>query len=555
MRSPALAIGWELWARHRWGLSAVGAGLLTAGVLCRLLPPETTRTAVGASAGLVTLFLYLYLLAVFSYGFGDLNPGAVGGFPPRAFTLPVTTAWLVAWPMLYGTACLALLWLVVDGLILVPCGRGREILWWPAFLLAALVAWFQAVSWALVGPALFRIFLVVLGLPALALTGVYYANKHQITVSEWQACLGLTGLILAAYALAVAGVAADRRGQPWGWPWLRDRLGAVLRRPRPPVSHQDRGSSLPTATLHPFPSPAAAQFWFEWRQHGLFLPGAVTFFQAFLLMWSWLPFEPHEVLRVLIAVVLLPLVLAFFIGFRMGKTGFWARDMNLPPFTATRPLTCTAMALAKFRVAAWSSLLTWAVILVLTPLWVVLSGSGATVSRWLDFLLMKYGAVQVWGLGVLAVAGFISLTWLQLVAGLSLSVTGRAWVVNGVVAVQGAGVAVLTRLGVWTALHPDFYETLLVILWWSGGAVAVLKVLATAAVMRASCRRGLHAGGDLAALWGVWLATVVCLLAPFYLFAPGEAIPVHLIALGVVLSLPLVRLTAVPLALAWNRHR
>ena len=51
---------------------------------------------------------------------------------------------------------------------------------------------------------------------------------------------------------------------------------------------------------------------------------------------------------------------------------------------------------------------------------------------------------------------------------------------------------------------------------------------------------------------GVWSAGVGCLLILTYWFLPPVVRPLSVTA---VLLVPLVRLVAAPLALAWNRHR
>jgi hypothetical protein len=53
----------------------------------------------------------------------------------------------------------------------------------------------------------------------------------------------------------------------------------------------------------------------------------------------------------------------------------------------------------------------------------------------------------------------------------------------------------------------------------------------------------------------LWFAVAACLLVPLYAFVPENPVPPHLVALFVVLALPLTRLTALPAAVAWNRHR
>ena len=66
--------------------------------------------------------------------------------------------------------------------------------------------------------------------------------------------------LVAAYPVALAGVASARRGDPWrAWP---ERL-----RPWRAAARSGR---------RPFRSAFEAQLWYEWRCHGLVLPVAVA---------------------------------------------------------------------------------------------------------------------------------------------------------------------------------------------------------------------------------------------------------------------------------------
>ena len=54
---------------------------------------------------------FMYLLMVFTFGLaGDLG-ARQSAYPPRMFTLPLTSAALAGWPMLYGTAAMAGVWI------------------------------------------------------------------------------------------------------------------------------------------------------------------------------------------------------------------------------------------------------------------------------------------------------------------------------------------------------------------------------------------------------------------------------------------------------------
>ena len=545
MRSAALALGWELWARHRWGLSAVSAGALAAAVLAQIMRADPPAHTLGSVAPMVTFFVFIYLLSIFVYAEGTLG-GKAAGFPPRLFTLPVRTSSLVAWPMLYGTLTVALLWLWLSGLILVPCGLAQTVTWWPALLLATLLSWFQAVCWTLVRAPLLRLVVAVLGLPSVVLGVVLIWAMYNLEVTLTQVVVGLCALIGLAYAVAVAGVARDRRGDRLDWAWL----GRLILRAAPRWPGWER--SLAT--------PLAAQRWLEVRRHAWLLPVFVGFFLAMLFWATALPLDPGEVARCVAAVVGVPLVLAFVIGFGMGKSSFWARDLQLSAFIVTRPLSSAALADAKLYAAARSALATWGLVLLLSPLWAVLSGNVAAIRALGESL---FHGQPAWKLGLLApvaLVGLVGMTWLQLVAGMCLSLTGRAWVVNGIVLLYGAVGTALIGLGIWTGFHADFFDTLLFVLWSLGGGLGLLKLSAAAWTWsRAACWRGTDCKSVLhnrtAALLALWAMIAACLLVPLYGVVPKTPVPTHLIALFVVLALPLTRLTGLPAAVAWNRHR
>jgi hypothetical protein len=535
MYSPALALGWELWTRHRLGLSVVAAGGIVAGVLVRVLPDDGAHTVAGLTLPLI-FFVYLYLLSIFVYAEGTLG-GKAAGFPPRLFALPLRTSLLVAWPMLYGTVTVALLWLGGWCLIVAPGRQSSIVVWWPALLLASCLACFQAVCWTLVRSPLLRLVVAILGLPSVVLGVVLALAWNNIQVTLTQAALIMGAAIAAAYAVAVAGVARDRRGDRLDWAWVgRLLLRAVPRR---------------LGTERPFASAAAAQHWMEVRRQAWLLPAFVGLFVAMLFWAMALPLGPAEVARVAAALVGVPCLLAFFIGFGMGKTSFWAKDMRLSSFIAARPLTSAGLASAKLYAAGLSALATWALVLLLAPLWAVVSGNVEAVR---DLGAALFHDLPGWKLGLLvpaAVAGLVGLTWLQLVAGLCLSLTGRAAVVNGVVLLYAAVGTTLAVLGIWNASHGDFFDTLLTVVWCLAGGLGILKL---AAVGWAWGRWGCWNDRKVACL-AVWLAVAACLVVPLYAAFPGGPVPTHLIALFVVLALPLARLLALPAAVVWNRHR
>jgi hypothetical protein len=438
-------------------------------------------------------------------------------------------------------AAMALFWIGANGLILLPCKLVPTMTWWPALLCAAAMACFQAISWTLAGSPLLRLVVALGVLPGWVLACVLYCYSHGISVTVSELSLILCGVILAAYGVSVVGVSRGRRGEALGWAWVRQALERA-------VTGWPRRRRL-------FRTPARAQAWLEWRQKGLLLPFFVGCFILFLLAVAGLEMSRAEVIRVFLAFLSLPLLVAFFVGFGTAKTSFWARELGLSSFAATRPLSSSALVAAKLRTAARSTVATWALILLLASCWVVLSGNAGLVQDLWDVFILEYRPVRAWVIPPLALAGAVALTWMQLVAGLVLGLTGRPWVVNGAVSVYLALATAGACLGIWTYFHPDFYDTFLAVLWWLAGSAALAKALAALWAVRAACRESLLEARTFAWLLGVWVAGAACLVSLTCLLFGGRQLPVALIALGSVLTLPLARLVAAPLALAWNRHR
>src|SRR5689334_1588958 len=100
MHSAAMALAWEFWRRHRWGLAGVAALVATFAIACTVSPPASPTTAylysIWFGVGLC------YVIGVFAYGFEARMESPESGFPGRHFVLPVRTWLLVGGPMLQG---------------------------------------------------------------------------------------------------------------------------------------------------------------------------------------------------------------------------------------------------------------------------------------------------------------------------------------------------------------------------------------------------------------------------------------------------------------------
>src|SRR5437660_6166862 len=357
MRSPALAIGWEFRRRHRWGLMAV-AGYLFVVAMIRfvILEPgepvlvDSVRFAALVSVPLTTTFVYL--LAVFSFGFAGDLAARHSMYPARMFTLPVTNAALVGWPMLYGTAAMAILWLAARLFAVWPSGIEIPLIW-PALLAAALLAWTQALTWMPYGLPGIRLIVAVLCLAALdtvVLLAIHFKAREPVMLAI------LAPQIPLAYVAARFAVARARRGDVPDWRGAFASLAQITH-----VSSRRREHCT---------SPASAQAWFEWRQYGRSLPGWVAILLPFELVLLWVAGDSNSlVFTILLAVLLTPPFMATFAAAAVSKSSPDASDSyGVNPFIATRPLTNAELVAAKLKMAVWSTIAAWVLLLIAVAL-------------------------------------------------------------------------------------------------------------------------------------------------------------------------------------------
>src|SRR5256886_4666576 len=129
------------------------------------------------------------------------------------FALPLRTAALVGWPMLYGTAAVAILWLVTALSARWPWGIELPLIW-PALLAAVFLAWTQALMWMPYGlPGLRAIVTVpwLATLDAVALLAIHYQVPEPMLVAF------LVPQLPLAYVTACSAVGRARRGEVPDW--------------------------------------------------------------------------------------------------------------------------------------------------------------------------------------------------------------------------------------------------------------------------------------------------------------------------------------------------
>jgi hypothetical protein len=106
-----------------------------------------------------------------------------------------------------------------------------------------------------------------------------------------------------------------------------------------------------------------------------------------------------------------------------------------------------------------------------------------------------------------------------------------------------------------TVDNPGLQAALLRALPWVLGVAVTLKTGFAVWSVRSLIRSELVPARTVLTLLGIWLAVAAGLAVLIVRLAPVEYVAPASLAAGVVLSLPLVRLAATPLALAWDRHR
>ena len=520
--TPAGAIAWEFRRRYRWGWIALGSYLLILAII---------KIAILARGGSITFSsaenfafvvavpltsTFIYFLAVFTFGLTGDIAARQSMYPPRLFTLPVTTNALAGWPMLYGTMAIAILWAALRLFALWPSGTAVPILW-PALMAASLLAWTQALTWMAYPLPGLRVIVTVLWLATI--------DAIVMVALEFKPSEGMMLAILAphvplAFLTARHAVSRARRGDVPHW-----RLTS--------------GRSVDARTGDHFASASRAQLWFEWRQHGWSLPSIVAILLPFELAMLFIFREtPAIIFETLALVLLTPPFMAIFVAATVSKP-------NLS-FTLTRPLTNASLISAKLKAAMWSTFAAWLLIVIATPVAVRLSGTGSTISELADWWVQAIGARRAVVLAILMFVALVFSTWKQLVQSLYIGMSGREWLTKAAVFTALALLAVIMPAGLWimknNAARAAAWRAIPAIL------IALVCAKAIAAIWIAMRRDVLRPVIG----WNVCVFALYALLAWIF---PDLVLRHYVLALIAILAVPLTRISAIPLAVEWNRHR
>lgn len=575
MRSPALALGWEVWAKNRAGwLACLGAlvvgwlaflGDLVVGVYLRwLVPGFIFRETVTMLSAVSMLVMYLYIVFVFTHPAADTRM-FFSGFPARTFTLPIRTGKLVLLQMLYGIIALVLAWMATTIFIWWP--NGIEPAWWLLPLLAVTLIWLEAICWslprspflqALVACAVFPLLTAFLRWTDFQIGTLFPhlrpPDRGVVTFGHYLALYQFTLCAIGAgFLVAVVGVWNVRHGILSSRARRQNILAAI--------------ADLLPGWQGTFASLKSALLWYEWRRRGLlYLPLFGACYLGFIALVQVPYVGATEFLGGLFILIGLLFMTAFCVGYGLGKPRFWG-DLGLISFDATKPVTSGRIALSKIHAAAGGALLTCVVLaLMIWAMWFGLVRPAPRETRefsqfWLSLDQFRANAFfPIIGVSVLA------LLWSQMVGGICLALTGRGWLVNSVAAFS-VGLVVLFFVHGRVATHYRPGEIWAV---WTGVAsiLVLIKFVGAGWMLGLSCQRGLMRFREAVFVLGLWLVGAASLVTLAHWILPDinmqglvpdvfyiGPIPPLLLTLIFILAMPLLRLTAAPLAVEWSRHR
>ena len=535
MQSAATAFVWEFRQRHRWGMLAVLASIAVIAVIRFVVVGagrvEFANDETFAIAIIIPMSAtFLYFLAIFSFGIAGDIAARQSIFPARLFTLPVTSSALAGWPMLYGSIAMMVLWLAIRLLGVWPAGVHVPV-FWPFLLGPSLMAWTQALTWMAYPMPGLRVMVTVLWL---ATIDAIIMTALELKASEGVMLVLLAPHVPVAFLVARSAVARARRGEVPDWRQVFAWVGRL--------------TSVAARRRDHFSSPARAQEWFEWRQHGRSLPWLVALLLPFELALLFLFHQtPVIVFETLCSVLLTPPFMAIFVAATVSS--------GVTPFMTTRPLSSGSLIAAKLKVTIRSALIAWLLVLVAIPMALRWSGVAPTVNDWLRELIKVVGVPRAIAIVMLGLALLFASTWKQLVQSLFIGMTGREWLIKTV------AIGALTLLGVivpvahWALGQVVIKAKLWVALPWILWTLVVLKLVAAAWVAIRLHDCGLVSDRTLLAGAVCWDLVVFALYALLAWITPAVIFRRDMLALLAILAVPLVRVAAAPLALAWNRHR
>lgn len=558
LRSPAVAIVWEIWHRNRGGAMVLGFVLLSAGTINWTLLRNSPWSDVAKIAGYILLVAALVATFGFFHFTEGRRKGGFGSFPQRLFNMPIATPWLVAIPMIYGAVVILAVYLASAWLVFRPLDVVLPVVW-PSLYLVAGLAIFQMIVWSIPERRYLKILCLSLAATVICFGWMFFLpHVTEGTLSE----LGYkgsprsfqAGLMIALFLTAPAayGISLWRVGQ--------QRHGGGVRAGGLAVFSEVPANRFLLRT-RPFPSACHAVFWYEWRRTGFILPIAVGVVLAMTCIPAWLsgPISENATLGLLSWIYLSPIVLSAIVGCGFAKFDFWNPELKMTHFAAVRPFSAGQWVMIKLHATLASAAATWALVLLVSFLWVVHVGDFGGLDQIYRQLGMYYSHLERWLLAVIALFGALLLTWRFLVSGLAIGLSAHKGWFYAANSLRALALATLLFLMIWRdgrIDHPfhlyDLWPWMLRLPVLLAGAVIAKALFSAWAWVRVR-RLRMISPKSVAAYFGVWTLATGVLAAGMSIAFPHTPWLRHSLIL---LSLLIIPLAGPPLAmLAFSRNR
>ncbi|MGO8697518.1 MAG: hypothetical protein ACLQVY_07355 [Limisphaerales bacterium] len=512
-----------------------------------------TPAGFGASqAGLALYWLLMvvsFLLVAGIFNYTEFNSTKDwNGFPYRMFALPVPTWQLVALPMFLGVVAVELVY--AAWIKLVWLHEQVPLPGWFAVVLGAYMVFYQAALWGLAGFRIVRLLVLSLGgMSSVAVMCLPSFGKinHSPWLSERRLIVLIVGMAVVVFVVAWGTVARQRCGGGFRQNWGKILLQSI-------------GDAMPRRSKD-FASPAAAQFWYEWRRSGWVLPVCV----AFVLMCIFAPIswfnrtDPRSTNDMLGRVLGTPIVLAFIIGKAFIKPEFWSASLSFPAFFGVRPLATSEFTICKMKAAALSAIITCLLVTGFIVLW--LQFWADTTQLHVPMVFSRVLHPHSWQVSVvLYFIAFVVLIWRCMVGGLWVGLSGNRFHYLGSLCLQVILPALLlAACGIWSDTidlqiqhHPEVVKFVAVSgIGWTLAILVILKLwLAVFSWSKiTSCRSWQYLL--------IWSSITLCFVALGILSAPwADTYRLeHLFVLAALLLMPFGQLGLALSSPAKNRHR
>ena len=205
--------------------------------------------------------------------------------------------------------------------------------------------------------------------------------------------------------------------------------------------------------------------------------------------------------------------------------------------------------------SVWSTLAAWLLVLVAIPAALALSGTWPEVTERARQLRDVIGTPRAVVVTLLGLSLLVASTWKQLVQSLFIGLSGREWLVRASTCVTLTVLIFIEPIVMWIRETSEVRVALWNALPWLLAGLVVAKVSAAAWIAAR-----LHSSrllSDRALVLGAasWLVAVLAIYGVLVWLVLGPLIPRYFLMLLAILAVPLARVSAAPLALAWNRHR